>query len=163
AGLLKAILSLVHKQLPPTLHYRSPNRNIPFVDSPVYVNDELTPWETNGEARRCGVSAFGMSGTNCHVVLEEAPTGTPSGHSDRAELFCLSAHSMTALERLVLLMRDWAQEHRADEHRGLADLCYTLAVGRGAHRYRLAIAVSGWEELVHTLHSVAESGLNGLA
>ncbi|MGG3311069.1 amino acid adenylation domain-containing protein [Paenibacillus lautus] len=163
AGLLKAILSLVHKQLPPTLHYRSPNRNIPFVDSPVYVNDELTPWETNGEARRCGVSAFGMSGTNCHVVLEEAPTGTPSGHSDRAELFCLSAHSMTAMERLVLLMRDWAQEHRGDENRSLADLCYTMAVGRGAHRYRLAIAVSGWEELVHTLHSVAESGLNGLA
>ncbi|MEY9095024.1 amino acid adenylation domain-containing protein [Paenibacillus sp. RC84] len=163
AGLLKAILSLVHKQLPPTLHYRSPNRNIPFVDSPVYVNDELTPWETDGEARRCGVSAFGMSGTNCHVVLEEAPAGMPSGRSDRAELFCLSAHSMTALERLVLLMRDWALQHRGDESRSLADLCYTLAVGRGAHRYRLAIAVSGWEELVQTLHAAAESGLTGLA
>ncbi|MFC9774200.1 amino acid adenylation domain-containing protein [Paenibacillus chitinolyticus] len=163
AGLLKAILSLVHKQLPPTLHYRSPNRNIPFVDSPVYVNDELTPWETDGEARRCGVSAFGMSGTNCHVVLEEAPAGIPSARSDRAELFCLSAHSMTALERLVLLMRDWALQHRGDESSSLADLCYTLAVGRGAHRYRLAIAVSGWEELAQTLHAAAESGLTGLA
>ncbi|WP_327204859.1 non-ribosomal peptide synthetase [Paenibacillus sp. DMB20] len=163
AGLLKAILSLVHKQLPPTLHYRSPNRNIPFVDSPVYINDELTPWETDGEARRCGVSAFGMSGTNCHVVLEEAPAGMPSGRSDRAELFCLSAYSMTALERLVLLMRDWVLQHRGDESRSLADLCYTLAVGRGAHRYRLAIAVSGWEELAQTLHAAAESGLTGLA
>ncbi|CAH1057343.1 non-ribosomal peptide synthetase [Paenibacillus pseudetheri] len=162
AGLLKAILSLVHKQLPPTLHYRSPNRNIPFVDSPVYVNDELTPWETDGEARRCGVSAFGMSGTNCHVVLEEAPAAMPSGRSDRAELFCLSAHSMTALERLLLLIRDWAQQHRGDETCSLADLCYTLAVGRGAHRYRLAIAVSGWEELAQTLHATAESGLTGL-
>lgn len=163
AGLLKAILSLVHKQLPPTLHYRSPNRNIPFVDSPVYVNDELTPWETDGEARRCGVSAFGMSGTNCHVVLEEAPAGMPSGHSDRTELFCLSAHSMTALERLVLLMRDWAMHYRDDESRSLADLCYTLVVGRGAHRYRLAIAVSSWEELVQTLHVAAESGLTSFA
>ncbi|WP_405083110.1 amino acid adenylation domain-containing protein [Paenibacillus chitinolyticus] len=162
AGLLKAILSLVHKQLPPTLHYRSPNRNISFVDSPVYVNDELTTWETNGEARRCGVSAFGMSGTNCHVVLEEAPAGRPSGRSDRMELFCLSAHSMTALERLVLLMRDWADRHRGDESRSLADLCYTLAVGRGAHRYRLAIAVSGWEELAQSLHAAAEKGLTGL-
>ncbi|WP_068776051.1 non-ribosomal peptide synthetase [Paenibacillus sp. FJAT-26967] len=162
AGLLKSILSLVHKQLPPTLHYRSPNRNISFVDSPVYVNDELTPWVTDGEARRCGVSAFGMSGTNCHVVLEEAPPGMPSGRSDRAELFCLSAHSMTALERLVLLMRDWALQHRGDESSSLADLCYTLAVGRGAHRYRLAITVSGWEELAETLRAVAESGLTGL-
>ncbi|MVO98199.1 non-ribosomal peptide synthetase [Paenibacillus lutrae] len=162
AGLLKAILSLVHKQLPPTLHYRSPNRNISFVDSPVYVNDELTPWETDGEARRCGVSAFGMSGTNCHIVLEEAPPGMPSGRSDRAELFCLSAHSLTALERLVLLIRDWALKHRGDESSSLADLCYTLAVGRGAHRYRLAIAVSGWEELAQTLHAAAENGLTGL-
>ncbi|MGE6226487.1 amino acid adenylation domain-containing protein [Paenibacillus chitinolyticus] len=163
AGLLKAILSLVHKQLPPTLHYRSPNRNISFVDSPVYVNDELTPWETDGGERRCGVSAFGMSGTNCHVVLEEAPAGIPSVRSNRAELFCLSAHSMTALERLVLLMRDWALQHRGDENRSLADLCYTLAVGRGAHRYRLAITVSGWEELAQTLHAVAESGLTDIA
>nr|WP_256203036.1 non-ribosomal peptide synthetase [Paenibacillus pini] len=163
AGLLKSILSLVHKQLPPTLHYRSPNRNISFVDSPVYVNDELTPWETDGEVRRCGVSAFGMSGTNCHVVLEEAPNGTTSGHSDKTELFCLSAHSMTALERLVLLTRDWVLQHRDDERPSLADLCYTLAIGRGAHRYRLAIAVSSWEELDQTLHVVAESGLTGLA
>lgn len=163
AGLFKAILSLVHKQLPPTLHYRSPNRNIPFVDSPVYVNDELTPWETDGKARRCGVSAFGMSGTNCHLVLEEAPAGMSSDRSDSVELICLSAHSMTALERLVLLIRDWALQHRGDESRSLADFCYTLAVGRGAHRYRLAIAVSSWEELVQTLHAAAESGLTSLA
>ncbi|OMP68819.1 non-ribosomal peptide synthetase, partial [Agrobacterium tumefaciens] len=163
AGLLKAILSLAHKQLPPTLHYRSPNRNIPFVDSPVYVNDELTPWETDGGPRRCGVSAFGMSGTNCHVVLEEAPARVSSGPSDRAELFCLSAHSMTALERHVLLFRDWVAQHRGDESLSLADLCYTLAVGRGVHRYRLAIAASGWEELAQTLHAAAESGITGLA
>ncbi|MCR8842563.1 amino acid adenylation domain-containing protein [Paenibacillus sp. SC116] len=162
-GLLKAILSLAHKQLPPTLHYRSPNRNISFVDSPVYVNDELTPWDTDGGARRCGVSAFGMSGTNCHVVLEEAPARLPSGHSDRVELFCLSAHSMTALEQLVLQMRDWTQQHHGDESSSLANLCYTLAVGRGAHRYRLAIAVSSWEDLAQTLHAAVESGLTDLA
>ncbi|MFF2089443.1 amino acid adenylation domain-containing protein [Paenibacillus sp. NPDC058174] len=162
AGLLKAVLSLTHKQVPPSLHYRSPNRNIPFIDSPVYVNDELTPWETDGEARRCGVSAFGMSGTNCHVVLEEAPGRMPSSPSDRAELFCLSAHSMTALEQLVLQMRDWTgQQHSAESH-SLADLCYTLAVGRGAHRYRLAIAVNGWEDLVQSLHAIAANGLIGL-
>ncbi len=165
AGLLKAILSLVHKQLPPTLHYRSPNRNIPFVDSPVYVNDELAVWETEGgKARRCGVSAFGMSGTNCHVVLEEAPERKPSALSDReVELFCLSAHSIPALGRLVLLMRDWVQLHREDERRCLADLCYSLVVGRGIHRHRLAIAVSSWNELAETLQVAAENGVTSLA
>lgn len=163
AGLLKAILSLVHKQLPPTLHFRSPNRNIPFVDSPVYINDELTPWETEGEARRCGVSAFGMSGTNCHVVLEEAPVRMPCDRSDRAELFCLSAHSLMALERLVTLMQDWVVQHCGNENYSLADLCYTLAVGRGAHQYRLAIAESNWEGLAQTLNSIVEIGLAELA
>lgn len=163
AGLLKAVLSLVHKQLPPTLHYRSPNRNISFVDSPVYVNDELTSWETDGETRRCGVSAFGMSGTNCHVVLEEAPAAMPSSLSARTELVCLSAHSMTALEQLVLRIRDWVLGHRDEERRSLADLCYTLAVGRGTYRYRLAIAVSSWDELAQTLHAAVESGIPGLA
>lgn len=159
AGMLKAILSLVHKQLPPTLHYRSPNRHISFVDSPVYVNDELTPWETDDAPRRCGVSAFGMSGTNCHVVLEEAPARLPSDHSDREELLCLSAHSMTSLEKLVLLMRDWAVKHRDDKSISLADLGYTLAVGRGAYRYRLALVVSNWEELIQTLQCVSEIGI----
>ncbi|MFF2886822.1 amino acid adenylation domain-containing protein [Paenibacillus sp. NPDC057967] len=184
AGLLKAILSLVHKQIPPTLHYRSPNRKIPFVDSPVYVNDELSPWETeDGGARRCGVSAFGMSGTNCHVILEEAPAKRQAGRggmggigtrqavtaaalqpdSAGTELFCLSAHSKTALERLVQLYRDWVVQHSDDESWNLANVCYTLAVGRGAHRYRLAIAVSGREELAQALHAAAQGELSELA
>ncbi|RJE90832.1 amino acid adenylation domain-containing protein [Paenibacillus sp. 1011MAR3C5] len=183
AGLLKGILSLVHKQIPPTLHYRSPNRKIPFVDSPVYVNDELSPWETEAGARRCGVSAFGMSGTNCHVILEEAPaqrqagrggtargiasqsavageaTGALRPNSTGTELFCLSAHSKTALERLVQLYRDWVSQHGGDEGWSLANVCYTLAVGRGAHRHRLAIVASSRDELAQALQAVAEGGL----
>lgn len=179
AGLLKAVMSLVHKQIPPTLHYTSPNRKIPFLDSPVYVNDELTPWETDGGARRCGVSAFGMSGTNCHVILEEAPAQRRAGRSDadgigsqqspaaaplppeedRMELFCLSAHSTTALERIVQLYREWIAGHRGGSWR-LSDVCYTLATGRGAHRYRLSIAASSWDELAQTLDAVAEQGLS---
>jgi len=182
AGLLKAVMSLVHKQIPPTLHYTSPNRKIPFLDSPVYVNDELTPWETDGGARRCGVSAFGMSGTNCHVILEEAPEQRGAGRtgaggtgsqqasgpaplpseSEGTELFCLSAHSMTALERLVQQNREWIAGHRGESWR-LSDVCYTLAAGRGAHRYRLAIAASGWEQLAQALDSIAEQGLSDLA
>ncbi|GIQ69511.1 SDR family NAD(P)-dependent oxidoreductase [Xylanibacillus composti] len=73
AGLVKAALSLQHQVLFPTLHFIRPNPNIDFVDSPIYVNDRLSRWEAVEGPRRCGVSSFGISGTNCHVVLEEAP------------------------------------------------------------------------------------------
>jgi|GEM_PF-2105919 len=72
AGLVKAVLSLQHRQITPLAHFQSPNPNISFIDSPVYVNDELCEWERGDGPRRCGVSSFGLSGTNCHIVLEEA-------------------------------------------------------------------------------------------
>lgn len=72
AGLLKVILALKYRELPPSLHFEEPNSQINFADSPVYVNDRLTPWTVESGPRRAGVSSFGLSGTNCHVVLEEA-------------------------------------------------------------------------------------------
>lgn len=73
AGLIKTVLALKHKSIPPSLHFQQPNPNIDFANSPFYVNTALTEWKTNGTPRRAGVSSFGMGGTNCHVVLEEAP------------------------------------------------------------------------------------------
>jgi acyl transferase domain-containing protein/NAD(P)-dependent dehydrogenase (short-subunit alcohol dehydrogenase family)/acyl carrier protein len=86
AGMLKAIYSLHHKVLPPSLGFERPNPNIDFEDSPFYVNDELRPWETDGkELRRAGVSAFGFGGTNFHVVLEEYVPGR-SGDNGRTRV-----------------------------------------------------------------------------
>jgi 3-oxoacyl-(acyl-carrier-protein) synthase len=73
AGLIKTVLALKHRQIPPSLHFQSPNPLISFADSPVFVNDVLRPWDVVESPRRAGVSAFGISGTNCHVILEEAP------------------------------------------------------------------------------------------
>jgi acyl transferase domain-containing protein/NAD(P)-dependent dehydrogenase (short-subunit alcohol dehydrogenase family)/acyl carrier protein len=72
AGLLKTILALHHKTLPPSVHCEHPSPDIDFAKSPLYVNTELRPWETRNHAvRRAGVSAFGFGGTNFHAVLEE--------------------------------------------------------------------------------------------
>ena len=70
-GLIKTVLALKHKQIPPSLHFEQPNPEIDFANSPFYVNTTLSEWETNGTPRRAGVSSFGLGGTNAHVILEE--------------------------------------------------------------------------------------------
>jgi len=73
-GLIKTALSLHHKSLPPLVHFKSPNQNLHLSESPFYVNRDSTTWESNGSPRRAGVSAFGVGGTNVHLILEEAPS-----------------------------------------------------------------------------------------
>ena len=74
AGLIKTVLALRHKELPPSLHFTRPNSKIDFANSPFYVNASLRAWENGETPRRAGVSSFGIGGTNAHVVLEEAPS-----------------------------------------------------------------------------------------
>ena len=73
AGLIKTVLALKHKEIPPSLHYQKPNPQIDFASTPFFVNRELAQWESNGHPRRAGVSSFGIGGTNVHMILEEAP------------------------------------------------------------------------------------------
>jgi acyl transferase domain-containing protein len=73
AGLIKTCLALKFGEIPPSLHFKEPNPQIDFANSPFYVNARLKKWETDGVPRRAGVSSFGIGGTNCHVILEEAP------------------------------------------------------------------------------------------
>src|SRR5690606_23499803 len=79
AGLIKTVLALRHRELPPSLHFTQPNPQIDFAAGPFYVNARLAPWTTpTGVPRRAGVSSFGIGGTNAHVVLEEAPVLPPT-------------------------------------------------------------------------------------
>ncbi|MFL5663135.1 MAG: type I polyketide synthase, partial [Ktedonobacteraceae bacterium] len=83
-GLIKTVLALKHRELPPSLHFQTPNARIDFAHSPFYVNTQLRPWQAQGEGPlRAGVSSFGIGGTNAHVVLEEAPPREPSGAGRR--------------------------------------------------------------------------------
>ncbi|SFE22850.1 Phosphopantetheine attachment site [Paenibacillus algorifonticola] len=149
AGLIKAALALKHQLLPPSIHFKTPNKQIPFIDSPVYINTSQKPWAQGDAPRRCGVSSFGLSGTNCHVVLEEyiAQTATAEQGAalpDQSYMIPLSAKSEEALDTLLLHMGEYFDgENRAS----LKDISYTLAAGRDHHPLRLAVVASDIADL----------------
>lgn len=147
AGFIKAVLSLEHQKIPPMLHFKKPNPNISFKDSPVYVADRLIQWERSpGTVRRCGVSAFGISGTNCHVVLEEAPERTETSEDHLHHIFTLSAMEQTNLldivQRYIRFLSSSVSRYR------LGDVCYTVNTGRGHYPHRLVLKACSIEELL---------------
>ena len=133
AGLIKTVLALEHKLLPPSLHFTQPNPKIDFANSPFYVNTELSKWKSDGHPRRAGVSSFGIGGTNAHVVVEEAPRVEPSQHPRSCCLLTLSAHTSSALETATDSFVDYLAQHPAVD---LADVAYSYQVGREAFRHR---------------------------
>ncbi|OMD67410.1 hypothetical protein BSK48_20135 [Paenibacillus odorifer] len=135
AGMIKAILSLEQRQIPPSLNLMRPNRKIKFEDSPVYLNHRLRPWLVS--PRRCGVSSFGISGTNAHVVLEEAPELCRESQAEPGRcIFTLSAIGREQLRELAERTADYLGGDRSDS---LIDLCYTSTVGRLHLKYRIAL------------------------
>jgi acyl transferase domain-containing protein len=105
AGVIKSVLSLRNQQIPPHLHLTSLNPHISLEGTPFVIPTELRPWEASGKTRIAGVSSFGMSGTNAHIVLEEAPRSTRAGTATdgRAQLVTLSARSPEALRSFCLV------------------------------------------------------------
>ena len=148
AGLIKTILALEHKQIPPSLHFKQPNPNIDFSNSPFFVNTELRSWDTNGAPRRAGVSSFGIGGTNAHVVLEEAPASVSSNFSGSHHLLVLSARTQTAL---VQATDNLAKHLKRFGNLDLADVSYTLSAGRREFEHRLALVCRDREEAVAAL------------
>jgi acyl transferase domain-containing protein/acyl carrier protein len=136
AGLIKAVLALKHKEIPPSLHYERPNPKIDFEKSPFFVNARLTPWQAGATPRRVGVSSFGIGGTNAHVILEEAPPLVESGESRPSQLLVLSAKSGTALDAATKNLGEYLRAH---PEANLADVAYTLQVGRREFAHRRAV------------------------
>ncbi|SDD50816.1 polyketide synthase PksN [Paenibacillus sp. CF095] len=159
ASLIKVVLAMKHKKLPKTLSFEAPNTYINFAESPVYVNDRLREWETDGTPRRSGVSAFGFSGTNVHVVLEEAPIQKSSIPRGGSELFMISARTETALRKLL---RNYTHYLRDHPNVSLTDLCYTVNTGRRHYPIRLAFLVETAEELLHKLWLASINELNDI-
>jgi phthiocerol/phenolphthiocerol synthesis type-I polyketide synthase E len=145
AGLIKTVLALEHRQLPPSLHFARPNPDIDFAASPFYVNAALADWRREGAPRRAGVSSFGVGGTNAHVVVEEAPEPAPAAPARPWQLLVLSARSEPALDaatdRLVAWLRDQPPGWQDDA--GLADVAYTLRAGRVVFRHRRMLVCAG--------------------
>jgi acyl transferase domain-containing protein/acyl carrier protein len=136
-GLIKTVLALKHAQIPPSLNYKAPNTQVNLADSPFYVNTQLSPWlPSKDHPRRAGVSAFGIGGTNAHVIVEETPEMEPTSSSRPYQLLLFSAKTETALRS----MRSNLSAHLAKNPPAeLADVAYTLQLGRKHFDHRSAI------------------------
>ncbi|TDW75481.1 amino acid adenylation domain-containing protein [Kribbella pratensis] len=149
AGLIKTILMLQHRMLVPTINYTAPNPALGLDGSPFVIGTEAREWTADGTTLRAGVSAIDAGGTNAHVILEEAPRQIRRG-DDGPVVLPLSAPDPDALADLVELYRtdlDHGTGHR------LIDLAGTAALGRPAHRHRIAVAGGTESELVEALGS----------
>lgn len=133
ASIIKLILCFQHNTLVPTLHFKSPNPQMNLSDSPFYVVDKLTEWKSGPTPRRGGVSAFGVGGTNCHVILEEAPPVDRDSSSRPWQILTLSAKTATALDTATASLADYLRRH---DDLYLADAAYTLATGRVSFQHR---------------------------
>lgn len=148
AGLIKTILALEHRQIPPSLHFEQPNPNIDFSNSPFFVNTALRSWDTNGSPRRAGVSSFGIGGTNAHVVLEEAPASVSSNSPGSHHLLVLSARTQTALDEAT---SNLALQLKRSSDLNLADVAYTLSAGRREFEHRFALVCRNRDEALAAL------------
>ena len=152
AGLIKTVLALKHRQLPPSLHFTEPNAQIDFANSPFYVNAQLREWpELEGVPRRAGVSSFGLGGTNAHVILEEAPAVAASGDSRPWQLLLLSAKTATALDSATANLV--AHFHRHEGRLNLADVAYTLKLGRRSFEHRRMLVCRDVPDAVEALET----------
>lgn len=155
AGMVKAILSLKNKKLAPIVHFKSPNSNIDFEKSPVYVVDHLKEWNTNTRKRICGVSSFGISGTNCHVVLSEYNKEVVQ-KEEKDDIFVISANTEKSLENIV---KKYIKLLENNKSINLNDLCYTANTGRGTYKCRLAVIVRNREQFVQCLKQFCKDNL----
>ena len=151
ASLIKAVMALKHRQLPPSLGFETPNPAIDFDNSPFFVNSSLREWRADGP-RRCGVTALGAGGTNCHVILEEAPAHLPGEGERTQQLLVLSAATQSALDRAC---DNLAEAFAADSELDLADAAFTLASGRRPMAHRLAVAVENRHDAIAALQARA--------
>ncbi|HET9526186.1 MAG TPA: SDR family NAD(P)-dependent oxidoreductase, partial [Pyrinomonadaceae bacterium] len=178
AGLTKMLLQMKHQQFVPSLHVEQPNPDIDFEASPFCVRSELAEWQqpvisSNGESRtfprRAGISSFGAGGSNAHVLIEEYVDQTPSSSApDDSCLLLLSARSEERLTVYAQRMADFVERTYGDTKEAgdgpiLADLAYTLQVGREPLEERLAVIVGNHGELVEALRAFVENRVSHTA
>ncbi|MFP2895741.1 type I polyketide synthase, partial [Corallococcus sp. 4LFB] len=148
-GFIKAALTLHHKVIPPSLNFKTPNPACDFPNSPFYVNTELRDFPRGGTPRRAGVTSLGMGGTNAHAILEEAPE-LPATDKARlpAQVVLLSARTEKSLE----VATDRLAAHlRENPDADLADVAYTLQLGRKRFGKRRAVVARTTAELASAL------------
>ncbi|MFH0997755.1 MAG: type I polyketide synthase [Pseudomonadota bacterium] len=149
AGVIKVILSLMHKEIPPHLHFRRPNPHIDWKGMPIEVAAEGRAWAPAEGPRIAGVSSFGFSGTNAHIVLEDAPETVAGEQRDTARgqhILALSAKSDAALHCLCERYEAYLAEH-PEQGTGVGDICFTANTGRSPFARKMAVIAATRDEL----------------
>lgn len=153
AGLIKAVMALKNKKIPHAINFDKPNSRINFIESPVYINTEMLEWEETDHPRRCGVSSFGLSGTNCHIVLEEAPNLVAETEENNKDLnvLTLSGQSEDVLKHII---SEYIKFIEKNKEINIDDFCYTANTGRWLCNCRIAIIFKDIEDLKNKLISL---------
>ena len=150
AGLIKVALSLYHRQIPPNLHFQEPNPAIPFAKLGLKVQENLEFLPKELEPIRAGVSAFGLGGTNAHVLLESVPSNSKAEPNLLPlQIFTLSAKSPTALQTLVQRYQAFLEDK---PEASLMDICFTANTRRSQFKHRLAIITKSKDQLKDQLN-----------
>ncbi|MFW9259889.1 SDR family NAD(P)-dependent oxidoreductase [Nostoc sp. CALU 546] len=154
AGIIKVALALKHGQIPPNLHFQTPNPKIPFEELRLRVPTTLETWPNGNKPRLAALNSFGFGGTNAHVVLAEAlslPLQPPLPKRENAQplLLPISARSSEALKALAVAYKDFL----TTEDLSLFDICYTASLRRGHHNHRLAVVANSKQELLENLEA----------
>jgi len=154
AGVIKVVLSMKNKTLPASLNYDSPNKYIRFHNSSVHVNNRTRDWESNG-ARVSGVSSFGISGTNCHVIVEENDEEVIANLQSMSKDYIVTISAKT-IEGVRTLISEYINVLSSHQVYDIRDLSYTTTVGRGHYNCRLAVIAGSRDELLNKLGSIRE-------
>jgi acyl transferase domain-containing protein/NADPH:quinone reductase-like Zn-dependent oxidoreductase/SAM-dependent methyltransferase/acyl carrier protein len=161
AGLIKALLVLKHRTVPPSLHFKTPNPNIDFSALKLRVPTALEPFPKTEGKRVAGVNSFGFGGANAHLLIAEWNSRTESEqldhHTNRAWPLVVSARSEQALRSTALRLSGWLEERSKanGDSPVLPDLVYTLGARRNHHPYRLTLAVESIQEAADELNRFA--------
>ncbi|SDK90881.1 thioester reductase domain-containing protein [Actinopolyspora mzabensis] len=171
AGVMKMVLALRNELLPRSLHAEEPSRHIDWFTGNIELLTEPTPWpEREGHVRRAGVSSFGLSGTNAHVIVEEAPAPSAKSETDASvdhpgtegDLpapatvpLVLSGHSEDAVRANAARLADHLEDRADDQRCSLVDTAYSLATTRDAFRHRLVVPATERAEAIERLRTCA--------
>lgn len=154
AGLIRAVLALWHREFPPLASFTQANPHLALAESPFVAESVARPWPTGKTPRRAGVSSFGIGGTNAHVVIEEAPPAPGAPAMRASQMLVLSARSAVGLEQATSDLARHLSQHR---EQSLADIAWTLQVGRKAFPYRRILIARDADEVSEALAQPARA------
>lgn len=149
-GLIKTVLALMHKKIPPSLHYQQSNPEIDFANSPFYVNSKLVDWRLNGHLRCAGVSSFGMGGANAHVIVSESMIPFETSESRQWQLLTLSTASDFTLKAAK---NNFISFLKNNKDINLADVSNTLQTGRSIHSNRQFCVVRNRDDALQKIEN----------